>query len=280
MPFIELFDETLDINSTENYELSVQASPDGLIFCLLDTIRNKYVLFRAFEPDHGKYLDENKINELIIRDDFLTRIYKKTSLIIPAARFTLVPAPLFEPARKNDYFGFNHGIDNNCVLMSNRISDPDAYTLFSISKQMYDMLSFHFPGASISHYLKPLFTHITHARRGVFGNYTHLHIEREFFCLINYSQSELRLCNSYSYRSTNDILYYTLNAFRKLGLGQEETLHISGNAENHDAIKSGLGSYIRIVKFAVPTGAFTFSYVFNETSLHRHLTLFTITKCE
>ena len=36
MPFLELFDETLDINSTENYELSVQVSPDGLSFCLLD----------------------------------------------------------------------------------------------------------------------------------------------------------------------------------------------------------------------------------------------------
>ena len=48
MPFLELFDETLDINSTENYELSVQVSPDGFPFCLLDTIRNKYVLLRSF----------------------------------------------------------------------------------------------------------------------------------------------------------------------------------------------------------------------------------------
>ena len=44
MPFFELFDETLDINSTENYELSLEISPQGLTFSLLDSIRNKIEL--------------------------------------------------------------------------------------------------------------------------------------------------------------------------------------------------------------------------------------------
>ena len=54
MPFLELFDETLDINSTENYELSIQVSPDGLSFCLLDSVRNKFVLFRSFGAEDNK----------------------------------------------------------------------------------------------------------------------------------------------------------------------------------------------------------------------------------
>lgn len=51
MPFLELFDETLDINSTENYELMIQASPDELTFSIFDNIRNKYVLLRSFEAE-------------------------------------------------------------------------------------------------------------------------------------------------------------------------------------------------------------------------------------
>ena len=65
MPFLELFDETLDINSTENYELSVQVSPDGFAFCLLDTIRNKFVLIRSFEPEENKYFNADKVNEIL-----------------------------------------------------------------------------------------------------------------------------------------------------------------------------------------------------------------------
>ena len=81
MPFLELFDETLDINSTENYELSVQVSPDGFSFCLLDTIRNKFVLIRAFEPEENKYFNTDKINELLSKDDFLTKAITKKSML-------------------------------------------------------------------------------------------------------------------------------------------------------------------------------------------------------
>src|SRR5450759_1615047 len=96
MPFLELFDETLDINSTDNYELSVQVSPNGFAFCLLDTLRNKFVLIRAFEPEENKYFIADKINELISKDDFLTKRYKKVNIVMPSPKFTIVPAPLFD----------------------------------------------------------------------------------------------------------------------------------------------------------------------------------------
>jgi hypothetical protein len=100
MPFLELFDETLDINSTENYELSIQVSPDGFSFCILDTIRSKFVLIRAFEAEENKYFNANKINELLGKDDFLTKRYKKVSVILPSPKFTIVPSPLFDPGKK------------------------------------------------------------------------------------------------------------------------------------------------------------------------------------
>ncbi len=108
MPFLELFDETLDINSTEIYELSVQVSPDGLSFCVLDTIRNKYVLIRSFEPDESKYYNAGIVSDIINSDDFLTKKYKKVRVVIPSSKFTLVPAPLYDPAKKDEYFILNH----------------------------------------------------------------------------------------------------------------------------------------------------------------------------
>ncbi|MCJ7446075.1 MAG: DUF3822 family protein [Bacteroidales bacterium] len=102
MPFLELFDETLDINSTDNYELSVQLSPDGFHFCILDAIRNKYILLRSSEPDDNKYFTPDKINDIISKDDFLTRRYKKVNIVLPSPKFTLVPAPLFDPGKKKN----------------------------------------------------------------------------------------------------------------------------------------------------------------------------------
>jgi hypothetical protein len=280
MPFLELFDETLDINSTESYELSIQAGPDGLAFCLLDTIRNKFVLIRAFEPDDSKYFSADRISEIFNQDDFLTRRYRKVKVVMPSPRFTIVPAQLYDPAKKDEYFTFNHLLNESSIIISNRLSDPDAYLVFSVQKPVADLVCSYHPGVLPYHQVKPLLSQIGHSRKSVSGNYIHLHVEREFFNLIIFDHNLMKFCNSYKYRNITDILYFTMNVFRNLGLGQEETIWLSGNSEKYDDLSSSLSVYIRNIRYAGPAGSFTFSYVFNEMALHRYINLFSAVNCE
>lgn len=280
MPFLELFDETLDINSTENYELAIQLSPDGLSFCLLDTIRNKFVLMRAFEAEENKYFNTDKINELITKDDFLTKKYKKVSVITPTQKFTLVPAPLFDPGKKDEYFTFNHIREEGSHIIANKLSDPDLYFVFSLSKPLSDLVNYFYPGVHPWHHIKPLFDHISHSRKSINGNYIHIHVEREYFNLIIFKNNLLKFCNTYTYRNISDILYYVLGVFKKLDIKQEETIFFSGLTEKYDDLSSNFSIYVRNLKFAEPTGNFTFSYVFNDSDLHRFINLFSVVNCE
>lgn len=280
MPFLELFDETLDLNSTENYELAVQVSPDGLSFCLLDTIRNKYVLIRDFEPEENKYLDCDKITEIISKDDFLTKRYKKVRIITPTPRFTLVPSPLFDPGRKDEYFTFNYPRKEESVIVVNKLPDPDVYSIFSLSKPFSDLISDFYPGVHPWHHIKPLFGHISHTKKHTDGNYIHIHVEREYFNLIISNDNKLKFCNTYNYRNISDILYFVMNVFKKLDVKQEETIYFSGLTEKYDDLSSNFSIYVRNLKFSEPAGSFTFSYVFNETALHQYLNLFSVVNCE
>jgi hypothetical protein len=280
MPFLELFDETLDINATENYELSIQVSPDGLSFCLLDSIRNKFVLIRSFEPEENKYFNTDKISELLRKDDFLTRRYKKVNFITPSPKFTLVPAPLYDPGKKDEYFKFNHNLEKNNIVMVNKANDPDAFLVFSVSKTICDLLNGFYPGAHPYHQIKLLLDHISSFKKSVNGNYIHIHVERDFFNLILFNNNVLKFCNSFTYRNISDILYYVLNVFKKLDIKQEETIYFSGLTEKYDDLSSGFSLYIRNIKFAEPSGNFTFSYVFNDMELHRFLNLFNLVNCE
>ncbi len=280
MPFLELFDETLDINSTENYDLSVQASRDGLSFCILDTLRNKFVLLRSFEPDESKYFDATKLSEIISMDDFMTKRYKKVNIITPSPKSTLVPAPLFDPGKKDEYFTFNQIIDEGNVILSNKIPEPDTFLTFSIPIQTKDLLNNFFPEVQLLHQLKPLFKYISHSRKSVSSNYIHVHIEREFFNLIVFDHNTLKFCNTFYYRNISDILYFVLNVFKKMDIKQEETIFFSGLTEKYNDLSSNFSIYVRNVKFAEPSGNFTFSYVFNDTDLHRFLNLFSVINCE
>jgi len=280
MSFLELFDETLDINSTENYELSIQVSPEGFSFCLLDTIRNKFVLMRAFEPDENKSFNSEKISELLEKDDFLSRKYKKVNIVMPSPRFTLVPTPLFDPAKKDEYFTFNHNLEEGNMIITNKITDPDTFIIFSVLKSIYVVMNNQYPGVHPNHHIKPLFDNISHGRKKMNGNYIHIHVEREYFDLIIFRDNLLKFCNTFHYRNITDILYFVLNVFKKMEIRQEETIHFSGMTEKYDDLSSNFSIYVRNIKFSEPTGNFTFSYVFNETELHRFLNLFSAVNCE
>ena len=280
MPFLELFDETLDINSTENYELSIQVSFDGLSFCLLDAIRNKYVLIRVFEPDDNKYYTSDSVKELFRKDDFLLKRYKSVRLIMPSPKFTLVPAQLYDPAKKDEYFLFNHIKEDDKVIITNKLPDPDSFLIFSVSKSLTDLLKTLYPGIYPWHHIKPLFNHVSHFRKSRNGNYIHIHVERDFFNIIVYNSEVLKFCNSFNYRNISDILYFVLNVFKKLDLNQEETIFFSGLTEKYDDLSSNFSIYVRNIRFAEPAGNFTFSYVFNDAELHHFLNLFTAINCE
>jgi hypothetical protein len=279
MPFLELFDETLDINSTENYELSVELSADGLSFCVLDTIRNKFIMLRSSQPENNRKYSLEEINEIISKDDFLTKKYKKVSIIMPSPKFTLIPSPLFDPGRKDEYFSFNHLPTENNLIFNNKLTDPDSFLVYSLSQPVYDMVKNLWPGKYPIHHLKPLFEHFRESRRNSGDKYIHIHVERDFFNLIFYSNDNLKFCNSFNYRNISDILYYILNIFKSMDIKQEETIYLSGQTERYDDLFSNLSLYIRNVRFAEPTGNFTFSYVFNETELHRFINLISVVNC-
>lgn len=279
MSFLELFDETLDINATENYEMSVQASLDGLSFCILDTIRNKYILIRSFTPDDNRYFTTDQVGDIISKDDFLTKRYKKIYIVFPSFKSTLIPSALFDPARKDDYFAFNHVSAESEVILNNKLSNPDSFLVFAVSKTLKDLISNIYPGVHLLHHIKPLVENILHTRKSAGENYICVHIERDFFSIIIYSDNTLKFSNTFSYRNISDILYFILNVFNNLGLKQEETIHLSGQTERYDELFSNLSLYIRTVKFAEPAGSFTFSYVFNDMDIHRYINLFSAVNC-
>ncbi|MBA4321622.1 MAG: hypothetical protein C0408_02270 [Odoribacter sp.] len=279
MPFLELFDETLDINATENYELSVELCPESLSFCVLDTIRNKFILLRSLQPEDNRNYTSEELGDIIFKDDFLTKRYKKVSIIMPSPKFTLIPSPLFDPGRKDEYFSFNHVTAGSDLILNNKLTDPDSFLVYTASQNLHDLIKTRWQGVHPFHQLKPLLEYCSGAARNTNENYVHVHVERDFFNLIYYSHNTLRFCNSFNYRNISDILYYILNVFKSMDIKQEETVHLSGQTERYDDLFSNLALYVRNIKFAVPSGNFTFSYVFNETGLHRFINLFSAVNC-
>jgi len=164
--------------------------------------------------------------------------------------------------------------------LSNKIDEPDSYLLFTSQTSNNEVIKATFPGVQQYHHLIPLLRHISGEMKRSGGHYIHVHVEREYFNLLVFDHSSLLLCNSYMYRNTSDILYYVMNAFKKMVIKNEETIHFSGLTRRLSDLSSGFLTYVRNISFAVPSGNFTFSYVFSEIDLHRYINLLTLANCE
>ncbi|MFZ2340484.1 MAG: DUF3822 family protein [Bacteroidales bacterium] len=279
MPFLELYDETLDINSTENYELSVQVSADDISFCILDSLRNKFVMLRSYEPEDNSRLDPYRLNEIIRKDDFLTRKFRKTNIITPTSRSTLVPGPLFEDSRKEEYLDFNQKKNERERVMISKIKNSDIYTIFSLQEGFADLLKGLFPEGNIMHSLKPLFQYVHFNRRST-GNNIHIHFEKDYFDTVIFDPNELKFCNTFHFKSRSDIEYFVLYVLKKMNVRQDETVYLSGKTQEKEALLHGFSQYLTDVRFALPQGNYTFSYVLREAELHRFLLLFSAVNCE
>lgn len=279
MPFLELYDETLDINSTENYELSVQISSDDISFCLLDTLRNKFVMLRSYEPEDNSRFDPYRLNEIIRKDDFLPRKFRKTNIITPTQRSTLVPGPLFEDSRKEDYLDFNQKKADRERVMISKIKNSDIYAIFSLQEGFADLLKGLFPEGNIMHSLKPLFQYVHFNRRST-GNNIHLHFEKDYLDTVIFDPNELKFCNTFNFKSRSDIEYFVLYVLKKMNVRQDETIYLSGRTKEKEELRHAFSKYLTDVRFALPQGNYTFSYVLSEAELHRFLLLFSAVNCE
>jgi hypothetical protein len=200
-------------------------------------------------------------------------------LIMPSPKFTLVPSALFDPARKNEFFTLNHRMEEGRTILLNKVEEPDAYIVFSVFKNMQEVLEEYFPSVHPFIHLQSLFCHIASSGKSATGNNINLHVERDYFNLIIFRGDQLKFCNTFNYRNVSDIMYFVFNVFTKLGVKQDETVNISGIKPRNDEMTASLRDYVSNVRFAVPKGNFTFSYVFGDIEIHKYLNLFNIVNC-
>jgi len=280
MPFLELFDETLDINATENYELSVQISPYEVSFCILDTLRNKFVMLRSYEPGNDEPYHVSQIEAIISMDDFLTRRFRKRNIIAFSPKATLIPALLFDESKKTEYFIYNHPLYDSEEILSNKVDNQGLFIVFSLPGEYMNVIKSSFPGAEILHHTFPLICSINRNRKPAITDNIQVHIENGYLNIIVSDQNGLRLCNTFNYKTITDIQYFVMYVLRRMNISQDEIIIFSGRAQRKEDIVRGFSGYFKNIRFALPTGNYTLSYVLNENDLYKYYNIFTIVSCE
>ncbi len=277
---LELLDETLDINATDNYDLTLELAEEGVSLAVLDLLRGKYVMLRHYPREVPADGSIRPLGEIIDNDDFLRRHYRKIIVIVPSPLFTLVPSPVFEPRLRDDYFHFNNRVPEEAKIFTNNLPFPDAVVIFSPEERAVEGIFSRWRDVTPWHHTKPLLQHVYAACRTSEECYIHVHFEKSFITVIIAEKRNLTFCNSFACSASSDAAYFLFNVLDRKGIKNDETIYVSGTVEPYSEAHIALLNFAANVKFAAPIIRQSLSYVMNEVHLHRWLNLFTAAACE
>jgi len=276
-------DESLDINQTHSYHLSIQLGLNGLSFCILDTVTNKYVALRHYPlpPDSEDRPFTERIADLIKSDDILLRPFKSSAVLIESFKSTWIPDPLFRKQDLDKYFSFTHVIAEDETILSDHLKELEAWCVYAANKEARGLFLKNWPEIRIFHHTTPFLRNIVqNAGNGENAGTVHMFMHDQFFDLAVFRNNKLLLCNTYHYRQVNDAVYFVLYAFKNLKLQPDRVpVTIQGKINPRSSLTETLKRYVRKVSLARRNPAFTYSYKFNELEAHTYSNLFNLYLC-
>ncbi len=276
-------DESLDINQTGMYHLSIQVGLNGLSFCLLNTVDNKYIALKHYPllHDDKEGLREG-LRKVVARDEFLGRNYRSVAWMPAAFHSTIVPTPLYKEEEKERFLLFNHTPpEGSELVLANPVKGLDAHVVFAVEEELAGLFEELFPGARVFHPLAPFLGGILRYL-GVKGKETALYanIHDEMFDLAVFRGPSPLLINSYRYRKVNDIVYFLLYAYRTLDLDPALTpVILQGKVNTSSSLVETLRRYVKKISFARRDPSFTYSYTFNMVAEQTFVNLFNLYSC-
>lgn len=274
-------DESLDINQTQSYHLSIQLGLNGLSFCILDTVTRKYIALRHYPLTEEDDANTGKIKEIVEKDEILQKPFKSTAALIESFKSTLVPSALFRKSEIKRFFEFAHEHKEDEVLLTDQVHGPDAWCIYSVPSYYPEFLSEVFPEIRIFHHSTPFLEAIHSNAPGKKKEAgIHLLIHDQFFDLAVTRNQKLELCNTYAYRQVNDIVYFVLNVIRMLQLDQNKVpVNIQGKINPQSSLLMTLKRYVRHISLDKRNPAYTYSYKFNDVEAHTYANLFNLHSC-
>jgi hypothetical protein len=211
------------------------------------------------------------IESILFKNDILNTTFSEVSVIYSTPVYSLVPASLFDETKASEYLKFNSKILANDYMAHDVIENQDMVVVYvpfmNINNFFFDKYgSFNYYHATTV-LLKTILENEKYSLPKMY-----LHFQKSTFDCIILKNGELQLCNTYTYKTPEDFIYYTLFCMEQLNLNPEKLPVIfCGEIEKEDDNYKIAYNYIRNIEFAETNNPK--AKIDSEDKNHRHFIL-------
>ena len=277
---INWIDESFDLRLASEYHISIQIGLDGFSFCILDTRRNKYIVFQHIPLIVGKLqFLSRKIETIFDQEEKLNASFKSVSITYSTNKATLVPKEYSESSYFLKIATVNNDLSRNEEISADDLPGFSYQLVYSYPKDMMSLLHRKYTDFSFRHKSIPLIASAVDQRTEK-KNTLLINFEKKYIRMIALKDMQIDLYNSFYFKNESDFLYYTLNAWQSLQFEPErDEILIGGYVADDSVFIRQLKKYISNVRFLKPSADFNYGNTFEKIQKHQFASLLNTYPC-
>src|SRR5690606_22924652 len=264
---------TNNINNTLHNRLSVQVSLNGLSFLVTNHEKSESLFFIEKTLDHSTNPEEllMEIETIIHKNNILNSDFSEVTLLYATPVYSLVPAQIFDETKASEYLKFNSKILANDYMAHDVLENQGIVVVYVPFMNINNFFFEKYGSFSYYHSTTILLKTILENEKYSLPK-MYLHFQKNNFDCIVLKNGELQLCNSYTYKTPEDFIYYTLFCMEQLNLNPENLpVILCGEIDKEDENFKIAYTYIRNIEFA-DTNYFQIK-IDAEAKAHQHFIL-------
>jgi hypothetical protein len=285
MKNITILDDSFDLNLSAIYHISIQLSFSGYSFCILNTIRSRYIALKHFNFSQALTIDNfnKEIKKLLETDEFLNKRYKSVKFAWVSTKYTFVPSEIFKDEDASQLLAFNANLDSFEEMEKAKVAEGSLVQLFAFPTYLSTVLSTHYKDVRIYNQTTSFINAAIKVEKTKKSELPVVYAEilgKQINIAVT-SFKGLILANSFECRNENDFIYHLLNVYEQLKLTPNlNELIVSGDFPMNSALFNLIKKYVKNVSLAQPSGNFTYSESFSDIPPYIFTNLFNLYECE
>ena len=241
-----------NITPNINSRLSVQVSLTGLSFLVTDPDTRETLFFSEKKFNTSRTPEEIllAIEEEIDQIEALQPIFETVNVVYSNNVYSTVPTPLFDESKASEYLKFNSKILNNDYIAYDQLDNHDITIVYvpyvNINNYFFERYGIFKYYHKTTIFLNNVLNNEKHSN----AIKMYIHIQFDQFDCVVVKNGRTELCNTFSYKTPEDLIYYVLFCIEQLSLNPDTLpIIICGEIELGDSNYAILYRYIRHISF-------------------------------
>ncbi len=281
-------DSAFNVEELGQYQLCLTIGPKEFYFAVINTNNNRCLSLEHFSFQKVGSMERltNFMKEIIEDHHYLSAgFWKEIFVCVKNQRFSLVPNSLFDEAHLTDYLNWQCEIDEEKdAFFYHQHPALGLVTTFATSKKLVKAIEEFYPNKKpiILHQTSPLLEGALQAFEPSLPLKMHLHCSGSFLNIVILRKGgQLQYNNVFTYKTPEDLLYFTMLVIKELELNPETLpVSVSGDIDFSDMNFTKLYQYIRALSFSTRPTHLHFGYMFDEVFDHQFFDLLSLPLCK